>query len=78
MYYIDAIDAFLIQNVEVKQDSELTKAKLIVEQLDSSIEWLDFEISKQTNYQEKATLQKEKTAAEWERERLIKEIHKVK
>ena len=78
MYYTDVIDAFLMPTFEAKRDNELSKANQMLEQLNSSIEWLDFEISKQTNYQEKANLQKEKTAAEWERERLVKEIYKVK
>ena len=77
MYYTDTLEAFLMPLIRESRESEVTKARQIVDQLNSSIDWLKFEASKQTDYQEKAQLRKEITAAEWERDRLSKEINKV-
>lgn len=78
MYSIDDIDSFIMQSMRKNDDSEIVKARQIAEQLRSSIDWLNFEINKQTDYQQKTQLQKERTAAEWELERINKEINKVK
>lgn len=77
MDYVNAIDAYLLQYMRENEDGEITKATQLVDQLDSSIDWLGLKVSQEGDYQEKAQLQKERTAAEWERDRLIKEISKA-
>lgn len=76
MYDIIAFKHFIFDIRTIKQ-TELEKAKDIVVQLNSSIDWLNFEISKEKRYDQKSQLQKELTAATWERDRIQKEISKI-
>lgn len=72
------IDDYLFSLPKIEPQNELEKAKELQAQLTNSIEWLTWMISKEEGYQEKQNLQKEKTAATWELDRLTKEINKVK
>lgn len=57
--------------------TELDKAKEIVSQLESSIDFLYHLIAKESDPLKKAALHKEVTAAQWEIDRLNKEIKKA-
>lgn len=58
-------------------ETEIDKAREIVSQLESSIQFLDYLIHREVDPHEKSALHKEVTAARWEIDRLNKEIKRA-
>lgn len=76
--YLDYVAAYTEAFApKVDTRTEADKVKEIMSQLKSSIDFLNHLIDKEKDQPTKSGLEKERTAAQWEIDRLTKELKKV-